>query len=102
MCGNIVGYRTVNYVNKDNVPVSGINLYLTYEDVEVFGRNIKEIFIGSDRPLFQQFKKYLTGDADKLVNAPAEWDFTVETRGGKTFARLANFKILEVIPDGKH
>ena len=96
MFGTIVGFKTVNYTNKDGEAVSGVNLCLTFEDAEVFGKNVKEIFIGSDKPLYSQFRKYFNGevDSDKLIDIPAEWDYVVENRGGKTFARLASFKLL--------
>ena len=101
MKGNIVGFHTVKYVNKDNIPVEGINLCLTYEDSEVFGRNVKEIFISASKPLFLQFQPYLAGDVTALIDAPCEFDYAVDNRNGKTFARLAAFKVFPVVKEEK-
>lgn len=101
MKGNIVGFRTVDYVNRENERVTGVNLCIAYEDSEVFGRNVKEIFIGANKPLYLQFQPYLTGDITPLLDCPCDFDYAVDMRNGKTYARLASFKIYPVVNEHK-
>lgn len=94
MKGRILGLKSVNYQNAQGRDVNGITLFLAYNDIDVFGENVKSEFISSSKPLFNLFKPYLDGDCDKLINKKCTLDYIVEQRNGKTFSRLNDF-ILE-------
>lgn len=94
MKGRILGFKTVNYTSADGRAVNGISLYLAYNDIDVYGENVKSEFISSKKPLFNLFQPYLDGKVDKLINKKCTLDYIVEQRNGKTFSRLNDF-ILE-------
>ncbi len=52
----IVGVEPVSYNRKsDGAPVSGINLHVEYKVSTVWGIKTCEIYIGTDKPLYEQF-----------------------------------------------
>lgn len=95
MKGTIMGFRTVQY-EKDGENKSGVSLKVSYDDIDWFGKAVTDIYIGSDKPIYLQFVDYLRGNISltELIDMPCEFDYISETKGGKTFSRLANFKLL--------
>lgn len=93
MKGRILGFKTVDYTAADGKAVKGISLFLAFNDIDVFGENVKSEFISSTKPLFRLFQPYLDGKCDELIDKKCSLDYIVEQRNGKTFSRLNDFII---------
>jgi len=107
MEGTIVGFTPVDYKKQDGTLVEGVNIYITYENIEVIGLKTKEIFISARFPVFRKLKPYLEDDCEKLLDMPVDFAYDSEEKGGRTFSRLVTFKLLEdrltspALPDKK-
>ncbi len=63
----IVGVEPINYIRKkDGAEVSGITLYFTYKASSVWGLKCKEHYIGTNKPLFEQFLPFKDKPADLI------------------------------------
>ena len=56
MLAKIVGVEPVNYNRRsDGAPVSGITLYLEYKVSSVWGIKTCDVYVGTDKPMYDQF-----------------------------------------------
>lgn len=56
MLAKIIGVEPVNYIRKsDGAEVNGITLYFTYATSTVWGEKCDDTYIGTDKPLYEQF-----------------------------------------------
>lgn len=75
----IIGVEPVNYKRKtDGSDVNGITLYFTYKVSTIWGEKCSEYFIGTDKPLFEQFLPF-KDDPKSLLGK--EFNFERNDRG---------------------
>lgn len=74
MIAKIIGIEPVNYVSKKTgKEVNGITLYFTYNSGNVWGDKCGDVYVGCDKPDFEQFKPYVD-EPKKLLGLTAELD----------------------------
>lgn len=94
MRGTIKGFRTVDYQKKgSDERVKGVTLALTYKSSEYYGEAVKEEFISSTSPFYEQIAKYLSNDVDRLVGAGIFIDLVNVNRGSYTFSEITDLEI---------
>ena len=74
MLSKIVGVEPVNYKRKtDGSDVSGITLYLEYKVSTVWGLKTSDIYVSSDKPLYDQFVSF-KDDPKSLLGKEVEFE----------------------------
>lgn len=64
----LVGRKDVDFKGSDGKQVSGVTLFLTYEDLEVEGVATEKVFVSSDRFMKLSFMPEVGGDCDLRYN----------------------------------
>ena len=74
MKGFIIGLELVDKKKKDGSPYCGIKMRWGYPKKGIIGSDIRVDWISADNELYNNFRPYVNGKLDTLINLPISID----------------------------